>query len=100
MNRSRGGAAYATFLLGTLLPSFPLRAQESRVQELNTQVGQLVRQGRFDDAVSRFATYSSPAKLQWSLRERKSTMTGKICPAIGRICPCWPMIRISSKICR
>lgn len=51
MNRSRGGAACATLLLGTLLSSFPLRAQESRVQELNTQVAQLVRQGRFADAV-------------------------------------------------
>jgi hypothetical protein len=34
-----------------MLSPFRLSAQESRLQELNTQVGQLVRQGKSADAV-------------------------------------------------
>jgi CHAT domain-containing protein/Tfp pilus assembly protein PilF len=42
--------ACAALLLFALYPS-PSRAQESRLQDLNTQVAQLVRQGKFADAV-------------------------------------------------
>ncbi len=51
MNRSCSGAVCATLLLATLLSAFPLSAQESRLQELNTQVAQMVRQGKSADAV-------------------------------------------------
>jgi len=51
VNRSCGRATCATLLLATLLSPFPSCAQESRLQELNSQIAQLVRQGKSADAV-------------------------------------------------
>jgi CHAT domain-containing protein/Tfp pilus assembly protein PilF len=49
MNHPRSCARF--LLLAAVLSPHPSPAQESRLQELNAQVGQLARQGKFADAV-------------------------------------------------